>query len=59
MPFKSFYLAEDVIFSVPTELGFPIYFNVKQAQLMYSNRQSANFGWADGKLNLGYKSHLL
>uniref|UniRef100_A0A4D5RIF2 Putative vitellogenin-2 n=2 Tax=Ixodes scapularis TaxID=6945 RepID=A0A4D5RIF2_IXOSC len=58
--FKNFFLSDDLILLVTTELGFPVFFDFKQADFLYGNRQAANFGEAPGgKPFLNYRRHYL
>ncbi|CAN8004235.1 unnamed protein product, partial [Ixodes hexagonus] len=58
--FKNFYLSNDLILLVPTELGFPVFFDFKQADFLYGNRQAASIGEAaGGKPFVNYKRHYL
>ncbi|XP_077550146.1 vitellogenin-6-like isoform X1 [Haemaphysalis longicornis] len=55
---KQFRLSEDLIVLVPTELGFPTYFDVKTAEFTYGNRPRLDFDHTeDGKFVVDFKRH--
>ncbi|KAH6941089.1 hypothetical protein HPB50_013287 [Hyalomma asiaticum] len=57
---KHFYLVEDLIVLVPTEAGFPTYFDIKTAEFTYGNRAKLDFEHTeDGKFVVDFKRHFV
>ncbi|KAK8788260.1 hypothetical protein V5799_021965, partial [Amblyomma americanum] len=57
---KHFHLVEDLIVLVPTEVGFPTYFDVKTAEFTYGNRAKLDFEHTeDGKFVVDFKRHFV
>lgn len=57
---KHFYLVEDLIVLVPTEVGFPTYFDIKTAEFTYGNRAKLDFEHTeDGKFVVDFKRHFV
>lgn len=55
---KSFFLSKDVSLMIPSEVGFPIFFDFKQAEFLFVNREKTDFNHADdGKCTLDIKRH--
>ncbi|CAN8004229.1 unnamed protein product, partial [Ixodes hexagonus] len=55
---KSFYLSKDIMFLAPTEVGVPIFFDLKQAEFTYINRKHfAVDQTEDAKFNLHVQRH--
>lgn len=57
---KHFYLVEDLIVLVPTEVGFPVYFDIKTAEFTYGNRAKLDFEHTeDGKFVVDFKRNFV
>ncbi|XP_050042262.1 vitellogenin-6-like [Dermacentor andersoni] len=57
---KDFHLVEDLIVLVPTEVGFPTYFDIKTADFTYGNRAKFDFEHTeDGKFVVDFKKHFV
>ncbi|KAH8035348.1 hypothetical protein HPB51_004589 [Rhipicephalus microplus] len=57
---KHFYLVEDLIVLVPTEVGFPVYFDIKTAESTYGNRAKLDFEHTeDGKFVVDFKRNFV
>lgn len=56
-PKKSFALVNDLAVLVPTEAGFPVFYDFKESHAIYRNTQSLNIGTKGTKMGLSFKGH--
>ncbi|XP_037527417.1 vitellogenin-6 [Rhipicephalus sanguineus] len=57
---KSFYVSQDMTYLHPTELGVPVFFDFKQAEFIYANREKIELTHGDNaEIRLGIKRHYL
>ncbi|KAL1431537.1 hypothetical protein MTO96_014056 [Rhipicephalus appendiculatus] len=57
---KSFYVSQDMTYLHPTELGVPVFFDFKQAEFIYANREKIDLTHGDNaEIHLNIKRHYL